>query len=357
MGVHQNALQLEQQTRKEISEYKARLEAIRGKPVEELVAAAADFGIQEPKTAAIYSEYLADHTKLMRMRKMGLGSKHPDLLAVEAALDAMKRQLEAAESIRNMLETKLSSATSILAKVEKITEETGQDGAAIEPRQALEEFGIRFPEETAAAFNPATSSLTVTHTEAALRQIEAFLAVDSRAVTTMISANMKLFEFSDGHALENRLMDHVRFTEWLKERNGQEGVFLLTTPSVTTRNRQNATVEIMRDVVRLLEIEPDTEHDGQNVTDWQGTRISVYPTLEGEVVHLTGSAEVRRPSDAVPGQLPHQPPASAGADLVSTAIDIDAIIPPGQTASFSLSENSEGPHLVGTITLDLVRPS
>ena len=103
----------------------------------------------------------------------------------------------------------------------------------------------------------------MTHTEAALRQIEAFLAVDSRAVQTMIHASMKLFEFSDGHALENRLMDHVRFAEWLKEQNGQEGVFLLTTPSVTTRNRQNATVEVMRDVVRPLEIEPDTEPDGQ----------------------------------------------------------------------------------------------
>ena len=93
------------------------------------------------------------------------------------------------------------------------------------------------------------------------------------------------------------------------------------------------------------------------MTDWQGTRINIYPTLEGEVVHLTGSAEVRRPRDAVPGQLPHHPPASASADLVSTAIDIDAIIPPGQTALFSLSEKSDGPHFVGTITLDLIDPA
>jgi hypothetical protein len=350
VDVTRNALELEQQTRKEISDFRSQLESLKDKEGEELITAAAAFGIQEPKTAALLSAYLADLAELKQLEQR-FGPLHPTLQNHRARLEHEKAQLEvAAVEIRNTLETKLRSASAILASVEKITEDGKKDAA----RHALEEFGVSFPEGTAAEFNSAKASLTVTHTEAALRQIEAFLAVDSRAVGTMIFASMKVLEFSDGHALENRLMDHGRFAEWLREQN-QAGAFLLAVPSITTRSRQNATVEVMRDVVRPLEIEPDDE--APFVTDWQGTRIKVNPTLEGEVVHLTGSAEVRRPSDAVPGQLPHDPPASAEAELVSSAIDIDAVIPPGQTALFSLSENSEGPHFVATITLQLIDPS
>ena len=53
VNVHRNALELEQQTRKEISEFKSQLESLKDKQGEEFVTAAANFGIQEPKTAAI----------------------------------------------------------------------------------------------------------------------------------------------------------------------------------------------------------------------------------------------------------------------------------------------------------------
>jgi hypothetical protein len=351
--IYEDAFRLQSQTRQEVRDYKAKLESIKEKQVAELIAAASNSatGIHDPKVTALHTAYLADQIELRKMEQLGAGPDHPNIVALKAEIENKKQSLEeAAQEIRKAIESKLSTAAAILAKMETVIEETKKPGPTqVDARGTLEEAGVNFPEQTAAVFDPAKSLLIITHTETAMRQIVEFLGVDSRQGMTRIHADMKVLEFSGGHALENRLMDSASFAEWLKEQNGQEGVSLLATPSITTRSGQNATVEVMRDVV----IAP--EGDGESKPDWQGTRINIHPTLEGEVVRLAGSAEVRRPRDAAPGQLPHTPAQTT--ELISTAVDLDAVIPPGQTALFSLSENADGPHLVGAIRIQLIDPS
>jgi polysaccharide biosynthesis transport protein len=126
--IYQNAMQLELQTKKEISDYRAQLESIKDKQDEELVSSAANLGIQDPKTASVYQTYLNDQTKLTQMEKMGLGPNHPDMLAMKAGIETQRKQLvEGAQNIRNALETKLLSATAILASTQKITAESKQE--------------------------------------------------------------------------------------------------------------------------------------------------------------------------------------------------------------------------------------
>ena len=147
VDAHRNALESEQHARKEINKFKSQLESLTDKQGEEVVAAAANFGIEEPKTAALLSTYLADLAELQQLERR-FGPLHPTLQNQRQKVESERAQLdEAAESIRTTMENQLSTATAILASMEKVTEETRKE--AMEPRQAFEEFGISFPEGTA----------------------------------------------------------------------------------------------------------------------------------------------------------------------------------------------------------------
>jgi capsular polysaccharide biosynthesis protein len=127
-NIYQSAMQLELQTKKEISDFKSQLESMEDKKDEELIGAASNHGIVDPKTAAIYSAYLADQTKLKQMEELGVGPNHPDMVALKTGIESQQNQLARdAKNIRNALKTKLLNAQSVLANVEKITEESKQD--------------------------------------------------------------------------------------------------------------------------------------------------------------------------------------------------------------------------------------
>jgi beta-lactamase regulating signal transducer with metallopeptidase domain len=92
-SIQKAAKDLAVQRKQQSNDYKAQLGLL--KKMSDL-----DMHMQDPKRA-LYNSYLADQTKqLKQMEQMGAGPAHPDVVALKAAMEAQKRQLNAsAESL------------------------------------------------------------------------------------------------------------------------------------------------------------------------------------------------------------------------------------------------------------------
>jgi succinoglycan biosynthesis transport protein ExoP len=138
-SIYQNAMQMELQTKKDMSDYKSQLASIKDKDDEELIGAAANLNIMDPRSSTIFSAYLADQIKVRQMAEMGAGPNHPDMLALKAGIDSQKKQLtEGAKSIRNALQDKLKNAEAVLANIQTITKESKD--ASIDARSAYAKY-------------------------------------------------------------------------------------------------------------------------------------------------------------------------------------------------------------------------
>jgi hypothetical protein len=90
----------------------------------------------------------------------------------------------------------------------------------------------------------------------------------------------------------------------------------------------------------------ETGDGGLTSGDWQGVKLTLRPTFEGELVYLRGTAEVR------------QPLASAGEQVLESQIaDVEARVPNGQTVLFALSEDPRRPRIYTAVTVKLIDPS
>ncbi|MGI8604222.1 MAG: hypothetical protein ACR2OZ_14695 [Verrucomicrobiales bacterium] len=162
----------------------------------------------------------------------------------------------------------------------------------------------------------------------------------------LISVVTNLMEFTSGASLDDQLLEKDDFQRWKQAQLANPNVTSISTPQLTTRNDQQATIEVMREVPAS----PSAD------ADWQGARLKVHPMLEGEVLHLRGTVEVRRPPGTAQPLLPvgsrPEPPI-----LESQIANVDAIIPPGQTAVFSLTDNSSGPRIFAAISASIIDPS
>jgi len=221
------------------------------------------------------------------------------------------------------------------------------------PIELFQSWGIAFSGQASAAYDEATAAMTIRQTESTLRLITVLLAVESSRQPAMVSITSKIFEYAQAPPIRDELLTEKQFQVWLRDQNQTQGVKLLTTPQVTTRSGQRAMVEVGGEVGR-----PGAEEMNRTDAeiDWQGLRIPLEPIFEGEVVKVVGAVELRLPVDRQPGQwlVPRDVPPG---DLVTTATDFEAIVPPGQTAVFSVSESPEGPHFAMTVTVATIDPS
>jgi hypothetical protein len=169
----------------------------------------------------------------------------------------------------------------------------------------------------------------------------------------MIMISTKILEFAQARPIKDELLTDQQFQLWLREMNQTKGVDLLTAPQITTRSGQRTMAELTKEVVEPMEREADRS---ETEVDWQGLRIPIEPILEGEVVKLLGAVELRLPVNRQAGKLISAEKISA-ADLVTTATDFEAIIPPGQTAVFSVNESPDGPYFAMAVTVVTLDPS
>lgn len=217
-----------------------------------------------------------------------------------------------------------------------------QASQRLTPIELFQSWGIAFGGRASAAYDDATASMTIRHHGSTLRVIKALLGIDGHRPTTMVLVSTKVFEFTQARPIKDELLTDEPFQHWLRETNQTQGVNLIGAPQITTRGGQRGMIEIGR------EMAPEG--------DWQGLRMPIETVLEGEVVKVMGTVELRHPVDRQPATL-LGPQAPSTSELMTTATDFEVIVPPGQTAVFSLNESPEGSHLAMTLTVVTIDPS
>ncbi|NNE93277.1 MAG: polysaccharide biosynthesis tyrosine autokinase [Verrucomicrobiales bacterium] len=88
---------------------------------EDLIKMAVSLDVADASIAQVYPQYLDQSIALERMRNLGLGAKHPKVLALSKEIDKMREYLATgADTIRETLATQLQIATDSLARIEQM---------------------------------------------------------------------------------------------------------------------------------------------------------------------------------------------------------------------------------------------
>jgi hypothetical protein len=115
--------------------------------------------------------------------------------------------------------------------------------------------GILFPEGARALFQPATSQLIVRHTKAALDQIEAIMD-RVHHVLPQVYFQCKMIQGDSYFGSHGGILTSEAARELIRSVSQMKGIDLMSTPSVTTKLGQGATVEVVREV---LPTKPDAD--------------------------------------------------------------------------------------------------
>lgn len=117
--------------------------------------------------------------------------------------------------------------------------------------QLLKAQGIPFPDGGSALFNPAASKLIVRNTLSNLEKVEQFIdAVHTRPV--MVHFRCKLIQADQFLGAHESILSDEEFKALIRRLTQQRDVNLMSSPSVTTKFDQQATVEVVREVLPKL---------------------------------------------------------------------------------------------------------
>ena len=147
-GLFMDAQRMALEKKNQVSDFKAQLDAIKDKEGEALISAAANLNLLDPKTTAVYAQYLQDQRTAAQLENSGLGENHPDVVSLRSGMDVQKQQLnEGVKQLRDNLRDKISMTEKVLENIEKIT--TEQKDASILDRgkyaqyqQAKDQYGM-----------------------------------------------------------------------------------------------------------------------------------------------------------------------------------------------------------------------
>ena len=135
--------------------------------------------------------------------------------------------------------------TTMFMRLYKVAPNFLPDGSTA--RQLLEDKGIPFPEGSSALYQAATSQLIVRHTRAALDQIEAL--VDRLHLRLpQVYFQCKLIQAETFIGKHDSILKPEEAKELLAQVSQNKGIDLMSSPSVTTKMGQEATVEVVREV-------------------------------------------------------------------------------------------------------------
>jgi len=108
----------------QVNDFKAQLESIKDKEGESLISAAANLNLLDPKTEAVYTQYLQDQRSAAQLESSGLGENHPEIVSIRSGMAVQKQQLaDGVQQLRDNLQDKIAMTESALANIEKITNE------------------------------------------------------------------------------------------------------------------------------------------------------------------------------------------------------------------------------------------
>lgn len=114
--------------------------------------------------------------------------------------------------------------------------------------QLLKAQGVPFPDGGSALFNPAASKLIVRNTLSNLELVERFIdAMHTRPV--MVHFRCKLIRGDGFFGAHESILQEEDFKELVRGLTQQRGVNVMSSPSVTTKFDQQATIEVVREVL------------------------------------------------------------------------------------------------------------
>jgi hypothetical protein len=184
----------------------------------------------------------------------------------------------------------------------------------------------------------------VHHTASTIRAIKELLGIEDRGRAVMVKITTHLFEHREARPMLDELLTPPRYEIWFQDQNKTKQMDLVT--EISLHSGQRGLVEVGGDTARPNDKERPTN---ASEVDWQGVRIPIEATLEGEIVKVVGAVEFRLPvdRDSTHWMVRQDPPAG---ELATTATDFQVLIPRGQTAVFSVSESPDGPHFAVAVT-------
>jgi polysaccharide biosynthesis transport protein len=105
----------------------------------QLIQNAVTLGVQDATITRVFPEYQTARNSYESNSRSGLGRRHPSMMALEASISGMYKQLlDAVESYKGTLKVKLDQAEATLAEANKVVTEKEQ--AALEDKQKQNEY-------------------------------------------------------------------------------------------------------------------------------------------------------------------------------------------------------------------------
>ncbi|MGI8603101.1 MAG: M56 family metallopeptidase [Verrucomicrobiales bacterium] len=119
--------QLRMETELQINHIKRRLQAIEGKKGDDLIRAASDMALMDPKMKDVYAAHLKNEAIRQQMLSSGYGQRHPDVKAMEDRLASERGLLEKwAEEMKQNLEDQHVMAEAMLKEIRDMRENRRQ---------------------------------------------------------------------------------------------------------------------------------------------------------------------------------------------------------------------------------------
>ncbi len=138
-GVVREAIHAEYLAETSIADLETTIEALTNLSGDELIGAAMDFGITDPTLTQKHQEYLNQKLLRTELLGMGMGAKHPKVLAVDQKLSQLQDMLEAAVTkAKSTLQTKLEMARETARNARETKEE--KEKSSVQDRRKTIEY-------------------------------------------------------------------------------------------------------------------------------------------------------------------------------------------------------------------------
>lgn len=131
---------------------------------------------------------------------------------------------------------------------DEVTKAPGPEFIGKSARQLLEGRGIPFPEGASVMYNPVTSQLRVRHYKAALHQIETIIDDLSRR-SPLVYVQCKLIQAESYYGMHGGILGADEVQQMWGQLLQKKGIDLANLPSITMKLGQEATAEIVQEVL------------------------------------------------------------------------------------------------------------
>lgn len=153
-------------------------------------------------------------------------------------------------------------------------------------QQELKRFGVDFPDGASAVFNATTSQLIVKNTVRRLEQVEELIEAlkarhDFQNVQIYITSKWVEMPSETPAVADLSVMTDPQFQVLIRSLSQRKGMDSMSSPSVTTKNGQRATIEVVREI-KTLPAE----------MDFSGVRNELVPMIHDGKIRLSLLADI-----------------------------------------------------------------